>query len=92
MVQQRLVSLHPCRHHGYSNHSRKLSLSRRACIMVNGSSEKKWITTKEAADYLGLSESRIYHIKNHLTHRKGGSRTSRLYFLKNALIDDYLSM
>lgn len=58
-------------------------------VMING---VEWLTTQEAADFLGLSLSRIYHIKKFLTHRKGNSKTSRVYFRKDTLIDNYLSI
>lgn len=57
--------------------------------MVKEESGDVWLSPQEAADKLGLSVSRIYHIKNHLTHRKGNGRTSRVYFLESTLFDDY---
>lgn len=52
-----------------------------------------WITAKEAALRLNLSVSRIYHIKNRLTHRKiGDSPKSRILFLERAIVNDYLSL
>ena len=58
-------------------------------VMING---VEWLTTKEAADFLGLSVSRVYHIKRYLTHRKGKSKSSRILFRKDTLIDNYLSI
>ena len=51
-----------------------------------------WLTPKEAAEKLGLTVGYIYHIKNHLTHRKGNLAKSRVYFLESTLFDDYLSI
>lgn len=52
----------------------------------------EWVTAEEAAAILNLSKGRIYQIKNHLTHRKGNSPQSRVYFLKSRLFDDYMNM
>ena len=52
----------------------------------------EWVTVEEAAAILNLSRARIYQIKNHLTHRKGNSRQSRVYFLKSRLFDDYMNI
>lgn len=53
---------------------------------------KEWVSTAEAARILNLSKSRTYQIKNHLTHRKGNSPQSRVYFLKSRLFEDYMNM
>jgi len=50
-----------------------------------------WLTPKEAADRLGISTSRVYHLKNSLTHRKGGSKKARVFFLESTLFEDYLN-
>jgi len=60
--------------------------------MVKDANGDVWLSPQEAADRLGLSVSRIYHIKNHLTHSKGNSRRSRLFFLESTLFDDYMSI
>ena len=60
--------------------------------MVREDNGDVWLTPPEAADRLGLSISRIYHIKNQLTHRKGNSKTSRLYFLESTLFEDYMNI
>lgn len=60
-------------------------------MMKDGSGDV-WLTPKEAADCLGLSVSRVYHIKDFLTHRKGSSSKARVYFLQSTLIDDYLNI
>ena len=52
----------------------------------------EWVTVEEAAAILNLSKGRIYQIKNHLTHRKGNSKQSRVYFLKSRLFEDYMNM
>ena len=54
--------------------------------------DDEWVTAEEAAKILGLSIGRIYHIKNHLTHRKGNSPKSRVFFLKSRLFDDYMNI
>lgn len=53
---------------------------------------KEWVSTAEAAKILNLSKSRIYQIKDYLTHRKGNSPQSRVYFLKSRLFDDYMNI
>ena len=53
---------------------------------------EEWVTPAEAAKILHLSIDRIYHIKNHLTHRKGNSSNSRVFFLKRTLFEDYMNM
>jgi hypothetical protein len=60
--------------------------------MVKDANGDVWLTPREAAERLGLSVGHIYHIKNHLTHRKGNTNRSRVYFLESALFDDYISM
>ena len=52
----------------------------------------EWVTAEEAAAILNLSKGRIYQIKNHLTHRKGNSPQSRVYFLKSRLFEDYMNI
>lgn len=52
--------------------------------------DKEWLTSDEAADLLCLSKSRLYHIKNKLTHRKGNTRQARLLFKRDCLIEDYM--
>ena len=51
-----------------------------------------WLTPQEAAARLGLSVGRIYHIKDKLTHRKGNSPRSRVFFLESRLFEDYTSI
>lgn len=60
--------------------------------MLKDSKGDVWLSPQEAADRLGLSVSRIYHIRNHLTHRKGNSSRSRVFFLEATLFDDYMSI
>ncbi len=60
-------------------------------VIIDADGEE-WLTAEGAAAYLHLSVSRIYHIKNHLTHRKGDSRQSRVFFLKRTLFEDYLNI
>ena len=50
----------------------------------------EYCTPKEAAEILRISVSRIYHIKNHLTHVKcGDHKQGRVLFRKDRLVDDY---
>jgi hypothetical protein len=60
--------------------------------MVKDAKGDVWLSPQEAADQLGLSVSRIYHIKNQLTHRKGNSCRSRVFFLASTLFDDYMNI
>lgn len=60
--------------------------------MVREANGEVWLSPQEAADKLGLSVSRIYHIKNRLTHRKGNSRSARVFFLDKTLFDDYMNI
>ena len=60
--------------------------------MVKDANGDVWLSPQEAADKLGLSVSRIYHIKNQLTHRKGNSSSSRVFFLEATLFDDYMNI
>ncbi|MBR1449780.1 MAG: hypothetical protein IJ588_13700 [Prevotella sp.] len=60
--------------------------------MVKEENGDVWLSPKEAAQQLGLSVGRIYHIKNKLTHRKGGSVRSRVFFLESTLFDDYMNI
>lgn len=53
---------------------------------------QEWLTPAEAAAYLGISRSRIYAIKNRLTHRKGHSPQARVFFLRETLFNDYLNV
>ena len=52
----------------------------------------EWVSVEEAAAILNLSKGRKYQIKNHLTHRKGNSPQSRVYFLKSRLFEDYMNI
>lgn len=58
--------------------------------MVKEKNGDVWLSPQEAAERLGLSVSRLYHIKNRLTHRKGNSPKSRVFFLESTLFDDYM--
>jgi hypothetical protein len=60
--------------------------------MVKDSNGDVWLTPQEAADKLGLTVGWIYHIKKHLTHRKGNKAKSRVYFLDSTLVDDYMNI
>lgn len=51
-----------------------------------------WITAEEAAKMLHISRSRLYHIKNHLTHIMGNSASSRVYFKKSCLFEEYMNI
>ena len=72
--------------------SSELLHTRRDCSMVKDANGDGWLTPKEAAIELGLSVSRIYQLKNYLTHRKGNTKKSRLYFLASTLFEDYMSI
>ena len=54
--------------------------------------EDDWISAEEAAKILNISQGRVYQIKNHLTHRKGNTPQSRVFFKKSRLREDYLNM
>lgn len=60
--------------------------------MVTEPNGKIWLSPKEAAERLGLSVSRVYHIKDRLTHRKGNSIRSKVYFLESTLFEDYMNI
>ena len=91
MVQQRLVPLPACRHLCNSYGNWKLLLSRRTYCMVKDDKGDVWLTPKEAAIKLSLSVGRIYQIKDSLTHRKGNTPQSHVYFLERTLFDDYMN-
>ena len=57
--------------------------------MITDGNGDVWLTPVEAADMLGLSVGRIYHLKNQLTHKKG---PHRVYFLQSTLFDDYINI
>jgi hypothetical protein len=59
--------------------------------MITDDNGDVWLTPKEAAQELGLSVDRIYHLKNLLTHRKGNTIRSHVFFLKRTLFQDYIS-
>ena len=56
------------------------------------SDDDDWVSAEEAAKILNISRGRIYQIKNHLTHRKGNTPQSRVFFKKSRLREDYLNM
>lgn len=60
--------------------------------MVTDKDGEEWLTMKEAAIELNLSVVRVRQLKNYLTHRKGNTPQSRVYFLKRTLFDDYLNI
>lgn len=51
-----------------------------------------WVSAEEAAKILNISRGRVYQIKNHLTHRKGNTPQSRLFFKKSRLREDYMNI
>ena len=51
----------------------------------------QYVTAQEAADILHISRSRLYHIKDRLTHRKGNTPQSQILFRKDTLVDDYMN-
>ena len=87
-----MVPLHDGLDKPDNNGISQLLQSWRTDTMVRERNGDVWLTPKEAADMLGLSVGRVYHIKNFLTHRKGNTRASRIYFLESTLIDDYLNI
>jgi hypothetical protein len=60
--------------------------------MVKDGNGDVWLSTKEAAIKLNLSVGRIYQIKDKLTHRKGDTQQSRVFFLERTLVDEYLNI
>ncbi len=68
----------------------ELLLEQKEVPIVND--EDDWVTAEEAAKILKLSRGTIYHIKNHLTHKKGNSPKSRVLFKKSRLREDYMNM
>ena len=60
--------------------------------MVTDKNGEEWLTMKEAAIELNLSVVRVRQIKNLLTHRKGNTPQSRVYFLKSKLFEDYMNI
>ena len=62
------------------------------CYSIIDADGEEWVSPAEAARILNLSVSRIYHIKNYLTHRKGNSSRSRVFFLKRKLFEDYMNI
>ena len=56
------------------------------------SDDDDWVSAEEAAKILNISRGRVYQIKNHLTHRKGNTPQSRVFFKKSRLREDYLNM
>lgn len=59
--------------------------------MVRDEKGDVWLTVKEAAIKLNLSVGRIYQLKDYLTHRKGNTPQSRVFFLERTLWDDYMN-
>ena len=56
------------------------------------SDDNDWVSAEEAAKILNITRGRIYQIKNHLTHRKGNTPQSRVFFKKSRLREDYMNM
>lgn len=48
------------------------------------------VSAAKAAEILGISVSRLYHIKQHFHYVKGGSKSSPLKFDADRLKEDYL--
>lgn len=82
--------MHLSRHSRSDYNHWQLHLSRRAVGMVTDPSGDVWLTPREAAVKLGVSVGHIYRLKNRLTHRKGNSSRSRVFFLDSTLFDDYM--
>jgi len=60
--------------------------------MITDKNGDVWLTPQEAANKLGLSRDRVYHIKDKLTHKKGSSDKSRVFFLERTLFEDYTNI
>lgn len=51
-----------------------------------------YCTAEEAAKILHISRSRVYHLKNKLTHiKQGKNKQGRVLFRVDRLLDDYLT-
>ena len=68
----------------------ELLLEQKEVPIVNDDDD--WVTAEEAAKILKISRSRVYQIKNQLTHRKGNTPQSRVLFKKSRLREDYMNM
>ena len=68
----------------------ELLLEQKEVPIVNDDDD--WVSAEEAAKILNISRGRVYQIKNHLTHRKGNTPQSRVFFKKSRLREDYLNM
>ena len=68
----------------------ELLLEQKELPIVNDDDD--WVSAEEAAKILNISRGRVYQIKNHLTHRKGNTPQSRVFFKKSRLREDYLNM
>ena len=68
----------------------ELLLEQKEVPIVNDDDD--WVSAEEAAKILNISRGRVYQIKNHLTHRKGNTPQSRVFFKKGRLREDYLNM
>lgn len=57
----------------------------------SNSDEEQWISTKEAAKILGISEMHMRRIKDSFPHvKKGNKQQGPLLFLKKGLVKNYL--
>ena len=52
--------------------------------------EPEVMTTKEAAELLGITEDRLRRIKDRLPHIKGEGKQGRLLFFREGLVEGYL--
>lgn len=54
--------------------------------------EEEWVTTKEAAEILSISERRLRVIKDRFVYKKCGENgQGQLRFLKDYLIESYIN-
>ena len=60
--------------------------------MIKDANGDVWLSPKEAAIKLSLSVGRIYQLKNRLTHKKGNTPQSHVFFLDRTLFDDYMNI
>ena len=54
--------------------------------------EEEWVSMKNAAQILGISLSRMKHIKDRFPHvKQGDCEQGRVLFLKSALMENYIN-
>lgn len=58
----------------------ELLLKQKDVPIVNDDND--WASAEEAARILNISQGRIYQIEDQLTHRKGNTPQTRVFFIK----------